>query len=120
MVIRPRILVVELEEGERNRLGEILSPEYDVAYAWCGTDAISRLGDGAFDLVLLGSIGEGPDNHALFRGLLSTPDRPKVILLATAFSDELLDRAALLRADGVLESCGGEEVAASVAAHLGS
>ena len=93
--------------------------EYEVTGATCCREAASRLNEGRFDLVLLGSMGEGVDTQALLTGICSAVPRPKVILLAPDFTDEILTRATLLQADGVLKSFDETEVAASVAAHLG-
>jgi hypothetical protein len=120
MTDRRKILVVEIEEDARARLVDLLHSEYEVAHACCGTDAICRLGSDNYDLLLLGGIGNGPDNQAFFHGLSAVSGRPKVILIADAFSAEVMSRAAFLDADGVIESRDDHEVSAAVAAHLGS
>jgi len=120
MVPIQRILVVEPEARERARLRGILGREYEVLGAGCSREAVTHLSAGGFDLVLLGAMGEGVDTQALLAGICASVPRPKVIMLAPAFTDEILDRATLLQADGVLRCCDEEEVAASVAAHLGS
>ena len=120
MVQSQKILLVEHESRERDRLRGILGREYEVTGATCSREAASRLGEGRFDLVLLGTMGEGVDTQALLTGIRSAVPRPKVILLAEDFTDEILTRATLLQADGVLKSFDDVEVAASVAAHLGA
>ena len=120
MVQSQKILLVENEPRERDRLRVILGREYEVTGATCSREAASCLGEGCFDLVLLGSMGEGVDTQALLTGICSAVPRPKVILLAQDFTDEILTRATLLQADGVLKSFDDIEVAASVAAHLGA
>jgi hypothetical protein len=65
-------------------------------------------------------MGECAESQVLLNGICSLVPRPKVILLAAAFTDEILMRATLLQADGVLRCFDDDEVAASVAAHLGS
>jgi DNA-binding response OmpR family regulator len=119
MVPLQKILVVDHVPAERARLREILGREYEVAGAGGSDEAMTRLGEGDIDLVLLGSMGEEADTEALLTSLCSCRRRPKVILLAPAFTDDVLDRAALLSADGVLKCSDEDEVAASVAAHLG-
>ncbi|MEN8148537.1 MAG: hypothetical protein ABFS86_01870 [Planctomycetota bacterium] len=120
MVESQKILVVEHEPGERDPLLSVLSREFDVTGAGGGVEAAERLRSDRYDLVLLGGLREGADTQALQNGICSSVPRPKVILLAAAFTDEILTRATLLQADGVLKSFDAEEVAASVAAHLGS
>lgn len=120
MVHPQKILVVDHEPAERARLRAILGRDYEVAGAGCSAEAKSRLDEGGIDLVLLGALGEGTDTRDLLTSLCSCDARPKVILLAPAFTEDVLDRAALLSADGVLKCSDEEEVAASVAAHLGT
>jgi len=120
MVDSQKILVVEHEPGARARLITVLGQEYEVTDVECSGDAADRLRSDRYDLVLLGGTGEGDDPQTLLNGICSRVPRPKVILLAAAFTDEILMRASLLQADGVLESFDADEVAASVAAHLGS
>jgi len=115
-----KILLVEHEPAERVRLSGILGREYEVVGADGSREAASCLSGGRFDLVLLGALGQGADMQALLTGIGSAVPRPKVILLAAEFTDEILTRATLLEADGVLRMFDAEEVAASVAAHLGA
>jgi len=120
MVQSQKILLVEHEPRERERLRGILGREYEVTGAACSREAAVRLSEGRFDLVLLGSMGEGVDTQVLLTGICSKAPRPKVILIAQDFTEEILTRATLLQADGVLKSFDDTEVTASVAAHLGA
>lgn len=50
---RPKILIVDDEEGPRESLKFILKPEFDVVTLGRGSEAVEMLRDGGFDLVLL-------------------------------------------------------------------
>lgn len=113
------ILVVERDDAERGRLVAVLAKYYRVESVPSGSRALDRLATEDFDLVLLGGIGCGRENEAVLAGLSRRVPRPKVILIAPAFCREVLERAAILDADGVLESRDEREVEASVVAHLG-
>lgn len=113
------ILVVEKDDGERSRLVSVLANDYRVESAPSGADALDSLAVGDYDLVLLGGIGCGRENEAILAGLSRRVPRPKVVLIAPAFCRKVLERAAILDADGVLESRDEREVEASVVAHLG-
>jgi DNA-binding response OmpR family regulator len=53
MSARPKILIVDDEEGPRESLKIILKPEFDVVTLGRGSEAVEMLRDGGFDLVLL-------------------------------------------------------------------
>ena len=120
MLARRRILLVESDSVTREDLTGILTPEYEVIAASCGCEGLDALETSSFDLVLIGKIGAGPRDLTLLDQLSREPFRPKVIVLTAAWSDQDLDRAAVLRADAVLVDRDPGEVSASVAAHLGS
>ena len=50
---RPKILIVDDEEGPRESLKFILKPEFDVVTLGRGSEAVEVLRDGGFDLILL-------------------------------------------------------------------
>jgi DNA-binding response OmpR family regulator len=117
---RRRILVVERDDGERSGLQSLLESEYDVSAVEAGDRAVALLGREDYDLVILGGVGEEDGAGGLVPALGCLVFRPKVILLTPAFSREVVDRAARVRADGVLPGGRADEVTAAVAAHLGS
>jgi DNA-binding response OmpR family regulator len=53
MSARPKILIVDDEEGPRESLKIILKPEFDVVTLGRGSEAVEMLRDGGFDLILL-------------------------------------------------------------------
>ncbi|MHC4473330.1 MAG: response regulator [Planctomycetota bacterium] len=120
MLARRKILLVERDEEARAHLARILEPEYEVLATCCGTDGVRLLEKGSFDLVLLGRIGDREEDLAILATLCRDVFRPKVILLTAAWTSNILARAAEVGADAVLEAGDPGEVAASVAAHLGS
>ena len=50
---KPKILIVDDEEGPRESLKIILKPEFDVVTLGRGSEAVEMLRDGGFDLILL-------------------------------------------------------------------
>ena len=50
---KPKILIVDDEEGPRESLKIILKPEFDVVTLGRGSEAVEMLRDGAFELILL-------------------------------------------------------------------
>jgi CheY-like chemotaxis protein len=53
MSARPKILIVDDEEGPRESLKIILKPEFEVVTLGRGSEAVEMLRDGGFDLILL-------------------------------------------------------------------
>lgn len=53
MTARPKILIVDDEEGPRESLKIILKPEFEVVTLGRGSEAVEMLRDGGFDLILL-------------------------------------------------------------------
>ena len=50
---KPKILIVDDEEGPRESLKIILKPEFEVVTLGRGSEAVEMLRDGGFDLILL-------------------------------------------------------------------
>lgn len=120
MSTKPKILVVEWDEGERTLLLRVLSRDYDATGASSAEEALRVLAHSPCQLVLLGGTGRPEPAPDLLEGLASGSDRPKLILFTPSFCEEVLRRANAVAADGVLDSRDEGEIAACVAAHLRS
>jgi len=80
----PRILVVDDEENMRRLLSRVLRGEdYDVALAATGEDALAKLGDGAFDVVLSDVRLPGLDGLELLTRVKElSPSTPVIMMTA--------------------------------------
>ncbi|HME92454.1 MAG TPA: sigma-54 dependent transcriptional regulator, partial [Myxococcaceae bacterium] len=86
--MKPRVLVVDDDAGVRYTLRGILEEaELDVEEADDGAQALKRLGEGAFQLVISDLRMPKMDGLELLKRLQSTPSAPKLILI-TAHGSE--------------------------------
>src|SRR5881296_109188 len=82
-----RILVVDDEESLRHLLTTILMHEgYEVVAACDGEEALARLGDETFDLVLSDVRMPRLDGWG-FLGALTERNRPPVVIMMSAYGD---------------------------------
>ena len=95
---RLRILVTDDEEGIRESLRLILSPDYDMEFADNGQDALARLTTGRFDLVLLDIKMPKLDGLEVMKQLKAKRLTTPVLILTAYQSIELAKEAVKLGA----------------------
>jgi DNA-binding NtrC family response regulator len=84
---RPRVLVVDDEEGQRSALKDLLARwGYDTLAATDGADALEQLSDGWVDAIVTDLNMPRLDGAGLLSALRSLPEAPPAIVL-TAFGD---------------------------------
>ncbi|HWP58432.1 MAG TPA: response regulator [Candidatus Acidoferrales bacterium] len=95
--MEPSILIAEDHEGFRNALGYLLRDEgYRVIEARDGADALRRLEDGRFDLVLSNLKMPRADGYAVLRYAKNNyPNLP--VILISGYGDEQTRKEALSR-----------------------
>ena len=99
---RLRILVADDEEGIRESLNLILSETYDLTFASDGEEALARLTNGSFGLVLLDIKMPKLDGLEVLRRLKGHDHLPPVLILTAYQSVELAKEAVKLGAQNYL------------------
>jgi len=104
MTFHPKILIVDDEEGIRESLASILRDErYSVDTAASGEDALSLLGKGEFQVVLLDIWLPGIDGMEALTRIQDLPRPPAVIMISGHGSIETAVRATKLGAFDFIE-----------------
>lgn len=101
---RPTVLIVEDDEGYRTLLARFLAPDCNVLTAGTGAEALRVIAAERPALVLTDILMPGMDGVALLAKLRADPATrsiPVIVLLATAFPDDLRT-AKRLRADAMI------------------
>ena len=96
--MKPRILVVDDEEGIRESLGLILGQEYDVDFASDGEEALQKIGGGNFSAALLDIKMPKLDGLEVLKRLQGEGSTLPVLMLTAYQSVELAKEAIRLGA----------------------
>ena len=117
---QPRILVVDDEEVTRLSLAEILSLEgYQVASARSGEEALQKLEEETFDLVLADLVMKEVDGLQVMEAVKKLSPETVVIMLTAYGTLESAIRAMRQGAyDYLIKPCGAQEIVASVESAL--
>ncbi len=117
---QPKILVVDDEEVTRLSLAEILSLEgYQVASARSGEEALQKLEDEAFDLVLADLVMKEVDGLQVMEAAKKLSPETVVIMLTAHGTLESAIQAMRQGAyDYLIKPCGAQEIVASVESGL--
>jgi len=117
---QPRILVVDDEEVTRLSLAEILSLEgYQVASAKSGEEALQKLEEETFDLVLADLVMKEVDGLQVMEAVKKLSPETVVIMLTAYGTLESAIRAMRQGAyDYLIKPCGAQEIVASVESAL--
>jgi DNA-binding response OmpR family regulator len=94
----PRVLVVDDEAGVRESIRMILRGAYEVLTADSVDAALTALGGGRIDLVLLDLVMPGRDGFALLEELARRRGAPAVLVLTATRDPQAAERALALGA----------------------
>lgn len=117
---RPKILVVDDEEVTRLSLAEILSLEgYQVASARSGEEALQKLGEETFDLVLADLVMKKVDGLQVMEAAKElSPDTVVIMLTAYGTLESAIQAMRQGAYDYLIKPCGAQEIVASVESGL--
>jgi DNA-binding response OmpR family regulator len=91
---RPKILVVDDEQSARDTVEALLYPDrYEMHFATTGRDALARLADGSFDLVLCDLMMPGMDGFEVCRTIKAHEQWrfvPVILITALDGQDDML------------------------------
>lgn len=111
-----KLLVVDDEPSVRSSLREILEQEgHEVVTAASGEEALARLGQDSFDLILVDLKMEGIDGlQVMSEAMRVVPDTVVIILTAYGTLDSAIDALRQGAHDYLLKPCNVKEIVASV------
>jgi two-component system KDP operon response regulator KdpE len=117
---QPKILVVDDEEVTRLSLAEILSLEgYQVASARNGEEALQKLEEEAFDLVLADLVMKEVDGLQVMEAAKKlSPETVVIMLTAHATLESAIKAMRQGAYDYLIKPCGAQEIVASVESGL--
>jgi DNA-binding response OmpR family regulator len=117
---RPKILVVDDEEVTRLSLAEILSLEgYQVASASSGEEALQKLEEETFDLVLADLVMKKVDGlQVMETAKRLSPDTVVIMLTAYGTLESAIQAMRRGAYDYLIKPCGAQEIVASVESGL--
>ena len=117
---QPKILVVDDEEVTRLSLAEILSLEgYQVASAKNGEEALQKLEEEAFDLVLADLVMKEVDGLQVMEAAKRlSPETVVIMLTAHATLESAIQAMRRGAYDYLIKPCGAQEIVASVESGL--
>jgi putative two-component system response regulator len=101
-LMRPRLLVVDDEEGARSVAGRILEPHYETDFAADAHEARGKLISGLVHLLLCDINLPGESGMQLVESLLAKEDDLAVVMVTGEDNPELADRAFEMGAYGYL------------------